>query len=101
MARLKESLEKPHYNKPQLLGRYAAKWLRLLFVSHGSLIKFPEASARPVEYDIEMRDRQSQVCANLFLVIIGDIEAVKRLDVPFVRHLFEDLPDEIGLLFLQ
>src|SRR5215475_1457468 len=48
-----------------------------------------------------MQARQSQVGANLFLFIIGDIEAVKHLDVPFVRHLFEDLPDEIGFFFPQ
>src|SRR5215510_16455787 len=54
-----------------------------------------------MKHAIEIQARQSQVCANPFFFIIGDIEAVKHLDVPFVRHLFEDLPDEIGFFFPQ
>ena len=71
------------------------------FIPHGQFIKFSEAFARPVKHAIEMQARQSQVRTNLFLFIIGDIEAVKHLDVPFVRHLFEDLPDQIGFFFPQ
>jgi len=54
-----------------------------------------------MKHAIEIQARQSQVCANPFFFIIGDIEAVKHLGVPFVRHLFEDLPDEIGFFFPQ
>jgi hypothetical protein len=71
------------------------------FIPHGSFIKFSEAFARPVKHAIEMQARQSQVRTNLFLFIIGDIEAVKHLGVPFVRHLIEDMPDEIGFFFPQ
>jgi hypothetical protein len=72
-----------------------------LFIPQGSSIKFPEAFARPVKHAVEMQASQAQVRANPILFIIGDIEAVKHLDVPFIRHLFEHLPYEIGFLFPQ
>jgi hypothetical protein len=74
---------------------------RSFFIPHGSPIKFPEALAGPVKHAVEMQAGQSQVHANPVLFIIGDIEAVKHLDVTFIRHLFEDLPHEIGFLFPQ
>jgi hypothetical protein len=64
-------------------------------------IKFPVAFARPVEHEIELQASQSQVCTNLFLIVVGQIESEEHLDITFAGHLFEYLPDDISFLSLQ
>lgn len=76
-------------------------WSAYFFIYYSSFIQLTESFPRPVEHPIEMEASQSQVGADLFLSILGQIEPEEQLDISFVRHLFEDLPDQIGFLSLQ
>jgi len=54
-----------------------------------------------VEHEIKLQAGQSQISANLFLIVFSEIETEEHLDVPLVGHFFQYLPDDISALLPQ
>ena len=57
-----------------------------MFTAHYPFIKFLVAFARAVEHEIELQAGQSQIGANLFLIVFREIETEERPDVPLVLN---------------